>query len=156
MTLNDKAFPPWLSKQLNAIKLPGDSVVFEISESMAIRHTVQVKKFINWLKVLHCRSALDHFGTHPQSMDIMRELSADYLKIDRSFMHNLSSNKENRDKVKSIVGTAHSLNKLTIAEFVQDANCLSVLWQCGVDYIQGYFLQEPHERLDYDFSGEMV
>jgi len=152
MTLNDKAFPPWLSKQLNAIKLPGDSVVFEISESMAIRHTVQVKKFINWLKVLHCRSALDHFGTHPQSMDIMRELSADYLKIDRSFMHNLSSNKENRDKVKSIVGTAHSLNKLTIAEFVQDANCLSVLWQCGVDYIQGYFLQRPDAAMIYEFS----
>lgn len=152
MTLNDKSFPPWLSKQLNTIKLPGDSIVFEISESMAIRHPAQVKKFINWLKVLHCRSALDHFGTHPKSMDIMKDLAADYLKIDRSFMHNLSDNKENRDKVKSIVGTAHSQNKLTIAEFVQDANSLSVLWQCGVDYIQGYFLQRPDADMMYEFS----
>jgi len=152
MTLNDKGFPPWLSKQLNSIKLPGDSIVFEISESLAIRYPTQIKKFINWLKVLHCRSALDHFGTHPQSLDLMKELSADYLKIDRSFMHNLSGNKENKDKVKSIVGTAHALNKLTIAEFVQDANCLSVLWQCGVDYIQGYFLQRPDTAMMYEFS----
>jgi len=152
LTLNDKAFPPWLGKQLNALKIPGDSIVFEISESIAIRHIVQVKKFMNWLKVMHCRSALDHFGTHPQSIDIMKELSADFLKIDRSFMHNLSDNKENMDKVKSIVGTAQSLNKQTIAQFVQDANCLRVLWQCGVDYIQGYFLQRPDETMMYDFS----
>ena len=152
MTLNDKGFPPWLSKHLNTIKLPGDCVVFEISESLAIRQLTQVKKFINWLKILHCRSALDHFGTHLQSMDIMKELAADYLKIDRSFMHNLAVNKENRDKVKSIVGTAHSLNKLTIAEFVQDAGSLSVLWQCGVDYIQGYYLQRPDTAMAYDFS----
>jgi EAL domain-containing protein (putative c-di-GMP-specific phosphodiesterase class I) len=47
---------------------------------------------------------------------------------------------------------AHSRGKLTIAEAVQDANSLAVLWQCGINYIQGYFLKEPDEKLDYDFS----
>ena len=152
MTLNDKDFPTWLSKKLNTIKLPGDSLVFEVSESVAIRHPAQVKKFINWLKVLHCRCALDHFGTNPRSMDIMKELPVDYIKLDRSFMHNLSENKDNRAKVKSIVGTAHSMEKMAIAVFVQDANSLSTLWQCGVDYIQGYFVQQPDAAMSYDFS----
>jgi EAL domain-containing protein (putative c-di-GMP-specific phosphodiesterase class I) len=46
------------------------------------------------------------------------------------------------------------MGKLTIAEFVQDANCLALLWQFGVNYIQGYFLQEPSTELEYDFTSE--
>ena len=152
MTLKDKQFPSWLSKNINAIKLPAGSVVFEISESIAIRHTVQVKKYINWLKTMRCSCAIDHFGTQPRSMEIIKELPADYLKIDRSFMHNLTDKSENKDRIKSIVALAQSVNKRTIAEFVQDANSLSILWQCGVDYIQGYFLQRPESSMMYDFA----
>jgi EAL domain-containing protein (putative c-di-GMP-specific phosphodiesterase class I) len=85
-------------------------------------------------------------------MDIIKELSADFLKIDRSFIHNLANTKGNIEKIKSIVGEAQSLNKQTIAQFVQDANSLSILWQCGVDYIQGYFLQRPEASLMYEFT----
>ena len=151
-TLKDKLFPAWFGKKINTIKLPAGSVVFEINESIAIRHTVQVKKYINWLKTMRCSCAIDHFGTHPSSMDIIKELSADFLKIDRSFIHNLANTKGNIEKIKSIVGEAQSLNKQTIAQFVQDANSLSILWQCGVDYIQGYFLQRPEASLMYEFT----
>ncbi len=58
----------------------------------------------------------------------------------------------NKDKVKLIVGNAHSSDIITIAEFVEDASSLNVLWQCGLDYIQGYFLQEPDATMSYDFS----
>jgi len=58
--------------------------------------------------------------------------------------------------VKSIVEMAQAMNKQCIAEFVQDAHSLAVLWQSGVHYIQGYFLQEPDTSLSYDFSDEVA
>jgi len=152
LTLKDKLFPAWFGNKINAFKLPAGSVIIEISESIAIRHTVQVKKYINWLKTMQCGCAIDHFGTHPASMDIIEELPADYLKIDRSFIHNLANKNDSKEKIKSIVGAAQSFNKQTIAEFVQDASSLSILWQCGVDYIQGYYLQRPEASMMYEFS----
>ena len=69
-------------------------------------------------------------------------------------MHNLASDKENQSMVKSIVEMAASLNKPVIAEFVEDANCLTILWQSGIQFIQGHFLQKPGSAMDFDFSGE--
>jgi len=48
------------------------------------------------------------------------------------------------------------MNKMCIAEFVQDAHSLAVLWQSGINYIQGNFLQEPSATLDYDFTSEVA
>jgi EAL domain-containing protein (putative c-di-GMP-specific phosphodiesterase class I) len=59
---------------------------------------------------------------------------------------------DNQAVVKSVVEMARSMNKLCIAEFVEDASSLTVLFQYGVHYIQGYFLAEPTEGLTYDFS----
>ena len=112
------------------------------------------KKLISGLKQLHCRIVLEHFGTGLNSMKTLKHLDIDILKIDGSLIQNLSNDNENQERVKEITQTAHSMGKLTIAEFVQDANSLAVLWQCGVNYIQGYFLQEPSTSLDYDFSAD--
>ena len=49
---------------------------------------------------------------------------------------------------------AHGMNLLTVAECVQDASTLAVLWQYGVDFVQGYYFQKPSDSLNYDFSGE--
>jgi EAL domain-containing protein (putative c-di-GMP-specific phosphodiesterase class I) len=83
-------------------------------------------------------------------------VDVDFLKIDGAFSHNLMSDRNNQAMIKSIIEMARSMDKQCIAESVEDAGSLSVLFQYGINYIQGYFLQEPHEDLDYDFSGEMV
>ena len=56
--------------------------------------------------------------------------------------------------IKAVVQTAHDLGTLTIATFVQDASRMATLWQCNVDYIQGYFLQAPDADLSYNFSAD--
>ena len=67
-------------------------------------------------------------------------------------MGDVTSNPENQEVIRTLTDTAHSMNKLTVAQFVEDPNALSVLWGIGVNYIQGNFLQAPAEDLNYDFS----
>jgi len=153
-SLVDNTLLPWISEQLKEQRLSGDSLIFELDESSAVMHLGQAKTFINGIKQLHCQIVLDHFGSGLNSIKNLKHLDANYLKIDGNLISNLASDEQNQETVQSIIQTAHSMGKLTIAEFVQDANSLALLWQFGVNYIQGHFLQEPSTTLDYDFSSE--
>lgn len=153
-TLKDKTLLPWISETVKGARLKGDSIVFEVAETTAIEHLKEAKAFSKTVKQLHCRFALEHFGTGANSFQILKHVDADFLKIDGSLIHNLAQNDENQSAIRTMTDTAHSMGKLTIAEFVQDANSLTILWKCGINYIQGYYLQEPTGDLDYDFSGE--
>jgi diguanylate cyclase (GGDEF)-like protein len=151
-TIIDKALLPWISEGMKNLRITGDGVGFEISEAVAMMHLTHAKTLINGLKQLRCSLVLDHFGTGLNSFNALKHLNVDYLKIDGSLIGELSSSEKSQMTVKSITEMAHSKGKLTIAEGVQDANSLAVLWQCGINYIQGYFLQEPNDHLDYDFT----
>lgn len=151
-SITDEGLAQWLSETLKARRLPGDAVVLEISESVAFTHLKQAKSLVKHTKELHCGLALEHFGSGLNSFNLVKHLPADYLKIDGTFMRDLAENQETQETVKSLTDMAHSMGKLTIAEWVEDAGTLAVLWQCGVNYIQGYFLQEPDGALSYDFS----
>ena len=153
-SLKDETLLIFISEHLKANMLKGDSLVFEVAESVACEQIKYAKTFSKTLEQLHCKFALEHFGSGMNSFNMLKHLSVDFLKIDGSFIHNLTDNKENQAMVKSITEMAHSMGKLTIAEFVQDANSLTLLWKCGVNYIQGHYLSEPTGNLDYDFVGE--
>jgi multidomain signaling protein FimX len=155
-SLQDEELLPWLSQELQTQRLQGDSLVFEVAEATAVTHLKQVKALSKGLQELHCGFSLEHFGNGMNSFQLLKHLSVDYLKIDGSFMHNLATDQENQTLVKSMTEMAHSMGKTTIAEFVEDANSLAVLWQCGVNFIQGHFLAEPTSTLDYDFAGEQA
>jgi len=153
-SLCDNSLLPWLSEQIKEQRLSGDSITFELDEASAVMHLTQAKAFINGVKQLNCQIVLDHFGSGLNSIKNLKHLDADYLKIDGSLISNLAQDEQHQETVQSIIQTAHSMGKLTIAEYVQDANSLALLWQFGVNYIQGHFLQEPSTVLDYDFSSE--
>ncbi len=153
-SLADPELLPWISERLKSARLQGDGLVFEVHEKTASTHLKDAKVFLNGLKELHCGFAIEHFGVNEHAFNLLKHLPADYLKIDGSLMHKLAQNPDQQETVKSIATQAHDLGKLTIAEFVEDASSLSVLWQCGVKFIQGNFLQEPHPLMDYEFSEE--
>ena len=152
----DPEFLPWLAERLKQARVQGDSLVFEVAESEAVTRLKETKQLAKGLKELHCGFTLDHFGSGLNSFHLLKHLPADYLKIDGSFIHNLAGSQENQQAVKSIADMAQSMGRLTIAEYVEDANSLAILWQCGVNYIQGHFLQEPDESLSFDFGAETV
>ncbi len=153
-SLADETLLPWISERLKRARLQGDSLVFELSEANAVAHLKDAKAFVAGLRELHCDFCLEHFGNGVNSFQLLKHLPASYLKIDGSLMHNLASNQASQNIVKSITEMAHAKGKITIAEFVEDANSLAVLWQTGVNYIQGHFLQEPNAAMNYDFEGE--
>ncbi len=155
-TLQDGELISHIQSCIKEARLPGDSLIFEIAETAASQQLKHAKNFVKTLQELHCKTALEHFGAGPNSFQLLKHLPVDYLKIDGSFIHNLASDNDNQAMIKSILDTASSMNKQCIAEYVQDAHSLAVLWQSGIHFIQGNFLQEPSEVLDYDFSGELA
>ena len=144
----------FIRKLLKGTQIPGERIVIELSESTAISQIKLAKTFITQLKSFDCKSALEHFGTGLNSATTLKHLPVDYVKIDSSFSKGLSTNTESQNAVQEIVKLAHDSNKLTIAEAVEDANSLTVLWQSDVDFAQGHYIQEPMEEMEFDFSDE--
>jgi diguanylate cyclase (GGDEF)-like protein len=152
--VKDETIVLYINKLLRASHLSGEHFTIEISEATAISQVKYAKAFVMQLKKMGCRTALEHFGTSLNSETILKHLPVDFVKIDSSYAKGLSSNAEHQNAVKKIVEMAHSYEKKTIAEAVEDANSLTVLWQCEVDFAQGHYIQEPLDTLDYDFTEE--
>jgi len=151
-SLKDASLMAWLKDQLKKFNVPKNSLIFEVKESVAVTSLKYTAELAKSLKELNCGFALDDFGTGKNPFELLKHIPADYLKLERSFMEELSSSTENQEAVKSITEKAMEMNKLTIAQCVQDATSLSVLWGMGINFIQGNFLQEPAPDLDYDFT----
>ena len=151
-SLKDSSLMAWLKEQLKKFNVPKNSLIFEVKENVAVtslKHTAELAK---QLRDLNCGFALDDFGTGQNPFELLKHIPADFLKLERSFMENLFESEENQNAVKKITEMAMEMNKLTIAQHVQDATSLSVLWGIGINFIQGNFLQEPTPNLDYDFT----
>lgn len=151
-SLKDTSLMTWLKEQLKKYNVPKDSLIFEVKESVAVTSLKYTAELAKSLQELNCGFALDDFGTGSNPFELLKHIPADYLKLERSFMEELSTSTENQEAVKAITEKAMELNKLTIAQCVQDATSLSVLWGMGINFIQGNFLQEPSPSLDYDFT----
>jgi diguanylate cyclase (GGDEF)-like protein len=152
-TLQDTDLPRWISEKLQEYQLCGDCVVFEIAECSAINDLKGAMLFAEEIHKLQCRVALEHYGQSDQPQ-LLKHLPVDILKIDGAFISGLGSNREHQSKVQEIIELAREADRQCIAESVDDAGSLALLWQSGVDFIQGNFIQEPSKNIDYDFAGE--
>ncbi|WP_137975090.1 EAL domain-containing protein [Pseudomonas sp. F(2018)] len=150
-SLQDQTLLPWLSVALKAARLPSDSLVFQISEPDAVAYLKQAKALTQGLAELHCKVALGQFGCAINPFNTLKHLSVDFVKVDGSFSQDLSS-AENQEALKTLLASLHAQAKLTIVPCVESATVLATLWQAGVNYIQGHYLQGPSQSMDYDFS----
>jgi multidomain signaling protein FimX len=151
-SLEDQTLVPWIAQQLKSARVRGDAVVFEVPEPKVVTNLKPARAFVSGLKQIHCGFALEQFGSGLNSFQLLKHVDANYLKIDRNFMVELPKNKENQDKVREICDLAQRSNKLTVAEFVEDAASMSILFSCGVNFVQGNFLQEPEKVMAYEFG----
>lgn len=155
-SLADSSLLPWIHEHLSNARLSERNIIFEVAESVAASHLTDAKAFLQGLKNLHCKAALNRFGNSPNSFALLKHLPVDFLKIDGSLIDDLARSPDNQAAVKAITEKAGMLGKQTVAEFVESAASLTVLWNCGVDYIQGNFLQAPDGSLNFDFSVENI
>ncbi|WP_455217482.1 EAL domain-containing protein [Kaarinaea lacus] len=150
-SLEDPSLLVWISKLLQAARLHGSCLVFEIEEYAVNHHLKIIKNFAASFKQLQCNFAIDHVGRDGIDLSYLKHIDVNYLKIDGSIITDINK-EENQEAVQQITDAARDKNILTIAEHVQDPSCLAVLWQHGVNFIMGHYLQSPENSLDYDFS----
>ena len=97
------------------------------------------------LKKMGFRIALERFGSGRDPIKLLSAVPLDFVKIDGALVQDLAGNFETQTIVKKLVEAAHKLKIETIAERVEDANTMAVLWQLGVQFIQGYFVNAPED-----------
>ncbi|WP_303290569.1 EAL domain-containing protein [Marinobacter sp. SS5-14b] len=151
-TLQDKTFTPWLSVALKAARLPGDSLIFQIREGDANNFMKQAKDFTKAVHELHCKVSISQFGCAINPFNTLKHIDTDYVKIDGSFTEEIQKSDKVKDQVKELVKSLQNSGKLTIIPLVENASVLATLWQAGVNYIQGYYLQAPVPEMNYDFG----
>jgi diguanylate cyclase (GGDEF)-like protein/PAS domain S-box-containing protein len=146
-SLQDDSLLAWLGDRLKRAGLKRGQLVLEMTESKVMTLLRPAQEFVNGWKKLGGRFALEQFGSGLNSFQLLNHIDADYLKIDRSYMADLPQHPESQKKVSEICLQAHELKRQTIAEWVEDATSTSLLFACGVDFVQGNFLQQP-QRLE--------
>ncbi|SDW39395.1 EAL domain-containing response regulator [Marinobacter mobilis] len=153
-TIQDKTFTSWLSVALKAARLPGDALIFQMREGDTTNHLKQAKEFVKSLHQLHCKVSLSQFGGAINPFNTLKHVDVDYVKIDGSFTEELQKKDETKEQVKEMVKSLQEAGKLTIIPMVENAMVLSTLWQAGVNYIQGYYVQAPVAEMNYDFGDQ--
>jgi PAS domain S-box-containing protein len=144
----------WLQTTLSEHKVAGSQLVFEIGEVFAMKHVDKVRPFIEALKQEGCRFCLADFGTDPDLSRSLHSLDVDFFKINGEFVRTMMSKKSSQKSVKTIAEMIKLGGKVGIAEQVEDAQSMAVLWGFGVDYAQGNYMQPPTDQMNYDFGDE--
>ncbi len=143
LSLNNRAFLPFVIKQLENSRVTPAKICFEITETVAIANLSRAIRFIGSLKELGCHFALDDFGSGLSSFAYLKNLPVDFLKIDGLFVKDILDDPMDFAMVKSINEIGHVMGKKTIAEFVENADVLEKLRAIGVDFAQGYGIGRP-------------
>ena len=125
----------------------GNRVTFELLESESIEDFKKVSRFITEIKRYGAQVAIDDFGSGFSNFSYLAEIEVDYIKIDGSLIANIDKNKNSRLIAETIVGFAQGMGIKTIAEYVHSSTVLSTVKQLGIDYAQGYHIDEPHPQL---------
>ncbi|MGB3298390.1 MAG: EAL domain-containing protein, partial [Phormidesmis sp.] len=141
-SLNDESFLSDLQSTLQKGDVDPTIICFEITETAAISNLHGVTNFMNALKQIGCRFALDDFGSGMSSFGYLRQLPVDYIKIDGSFIQNLGD-PLNAAIVGSICHIGQAMNLEIIAESVESDAARSQLKALGVDYVQGFGIARP-------------
>lgn len=118
-------------------------VVFEILEDENIKSYQLFIAFIDEVKALGCKVAIDDFGSGYSNFEHLLKMNIDYLKIDASLIKNIATDETSYKITKTIIEFAKSLNLQTIAEFVENEEIFNIVRELGADYSQGYFFSEP-------------
>jgi EAL domain-containing protein (putative c-di-GMP-specific phosphodiesterase class I) len=150
-TVLDKSVIGWLETQLKSLKIEPTRLCIQVTEEMATQYVKQTIDFADSLRKLGFRFALEHFGTGRDPLKLLADIGMNFIKVDGSLMQGLSTNQLQQQRVKGLVEAAKRKRVETIAERVEDANTMAVLWQLGIEFIQGYFVNAPE---DVTMSGD--
>lgn len=142
-TLKDTAgFIAWLRTQLGGISLKQNEIVFQLGETLLQNHISKAKLLARGLRELGAGLAIEHYGLSANSMPLLDHIPAAFIKFHASFTQKLDD-KDVCKRLADLVEAARHRSLKTIVSHVEDARVMARLWQMGVNFVQGYHIQEP-------------
>ena len=140
---SDERLLPIIENKLERYNVSPSRVIFELTESASLTNLAATQRMIQRLTEMGCEFSVDDFGTGFSTFAYLKELPANSVKIDGSFVKDMLNDPIDLALVKAIKDVAHSLDKYSVAEFVENEAILLKLQEIGVDYAQGYHISKP-------------
>jgi len=151
-SFNDPQMIATLRRELEAQGVPGEQLWLHAPEAKVFTHLRNAQQFLAAVAPLGCRIGLEQFGSGLDSFQLLAHFQPQFLKLDRDFTSDFARTREHSEKISEITARAQAANIRTIAEFVADANSMSLLFSAGVDYVQGEFVGPAGPVMNFDFS----
>ncbi|MFA9398738.1 MAG: EAL domain-containing protein [Clostridiaceae bacterium] len=145
--LNNSNYLKTAVEIIDSYKIKHESIIFEITETQDSNDIEIFKNMIEEYRKLGFKISIDDFGTGFSAIYYLKKISADYLKIDGSFIKDINDNEENYYLVKSIVNMAKAFNLKVVAEYVESEEILKTLEKLEIEYAQGYFVDKPQNHI---------
>ena len=152
-SITDGTTASWMEQKLDEDGFDCSRLVVQIPERDAAKHIKQTKALVKQVRRLGIGFALEHYGIDTNRFQILDLLKPDYIKIDGELMHTLTTDNAMQSAVRKIVEAAGKRKIKTIAERVENANAMAVLFQLGLDFMQGHYVHEPEVVLEETDSG---
>ena len=147
--LNDPILIDLLGGSLGIWEANADDLILEVTESSAMADPDSSFEVFRRIKELDAKISLDDFGTGFSSLAYFRNIPADELKLDKSFVKDMVHNPSDRHIAKLVIDLAHGFDLTVVAEGVEDAETYDLLAKLGCDYAQGYFIAKPMPQREY-------
>ncbi len=142
-SLNDASFADYLLYRLENSRVPRDMLCFEITENIALANIEHTRELMQKLHDAGCSIAVDDFGTGAATLEYLKRLPVDFVKIDGSFIRELEASQLDYIIVDAIAHIAGENDVQTIAEYVESEAVLEILRELNIDFAQGYLLGRP-------------
>ncbi len=152
VSLIEDSMLSFIEKTFAASKLDKSRLVFQFDESDAANHLKRVLTLTAQLKASGFITCLAGFGADPEQITLIDQLDVDYVKLSDVVTASLHKDTESMARVQHLLDEIHNRDKSSIIPKVEEAAMLAALWPMNVRYIQGYYLQRPSKKMEYDFS----
>lgn len=141
-----EAFLSWLAPQLARHPLAPGKIIFSLRESEIEKHIRKAIVLSRGLRALGVDLLIEHFGLSVHALKLLDHLPVQYVKLAPSFTHKAESG-DRLDRLKEVIEAVHQRNVKSIVSHVENAQTMARLWQLGVNFVQGYGVQEPETVL---------
>ncbi len=145
----DSNITSFISQTIDKYQVNPAQIELEITETLSMSNLNNTLRILNELKSLGVSIAIDDFGTGHSSLAYLKKFPINILKIDRSFIMDITTNEEDKIIVNTIIIMAHSLGFLTVAEGVESIEHVNMLEEMGSDIAQGYYFSKPISKDDF-------
>jgi len=156
-TIRENALIPAISNSLTQGGISGESrIIFHVNEKDIVADTQKAVEFARKVEQLHCGISIDHYGITDSSLRLLDMLNLNYVQLRDTVLSGLLEHAAIQVNVQRLIQHALSKDIKVIASNIEDPATLSLLWNMGVRYFQGYFIQQPKDALAYNFFDSVL